>query len=111
MNVHRNARLTPIGRERMGASWYEHRFAQVRAELGLAGDLHFHGLRHTMASQLAESGASDAEIQSVTGHKTRAMVAHYTEQARQRRLAAAAIARLPGANIQPLRESAAPGTK
>lgn len=75
--------------------WFKHRFAQVRAKLGLPDDMHFHGLRHSRASELAEAGASDAEIQAVTGHKTRAMVARYTRGARQEHLARAAIARLP----------------
>lgn len=77
--------------------WFKHRFAAARAELGLPTDLHFHGLRHTRASQLAEEGASDAEIQAVTGHRTRSQVERYTKQARQKTLAKAAFAHLrPG---------------
>jgi integrase len=77
------------------SDWFKHRFAQVREKLGMPNDLHFHGLRHSVASRLAEAGASDAEIQAVTGHKTRAMVARYTQGARQKSLAEAAVARLP----------------
>ena len=74
--------------------WFKHRFAQVRTALGLRQDLHFHGLRHTAASRLAEGGASDAEIQSVTGHRTRSQVERYTKQARQAKLAKSAVAKL-----------------
>lgn len=83
-----------------GHSWkidhFKHTFTAKRRKLGLAEDLHFHGLRHSAASRLAEAGASDAEIQSVTGHKTRAMVVHYSAGARQKELAKNAIERLPG---------------
>ncbi|MDA8050060.1 MAG: tyrosine-type recombinase/integrase [Rhodospirillales bacterium] len=77
------------------ADWFKHRFAATRYELGLPPDLHFHDLRHSAAVRLAEAGASDAEIQAITGHRTRAMVARYTAGARQKRLAEAAITRLP----------------
>ncbi len=55
----------------------------------------FHGLRKNAARNLAEAGASPHEIASVTGHKTLAMVEHYTREARQRELAKSAIAKLP----------------
>lgn len=42
-----------------------------------------HGWRYT-AKQLAEAGVSDADIQSVTGHKTLSMVQKYRAQASQR---------------------------
>ena len=61
--------------------------------LGLA-DLHFHGLRHTTATALAELGASDAEIQALLGHQTRQMAERYTKKANQKRLADAAVMRL-----------------
>ncbi len=44
-----------------------------------------HGWRYTAAKELAEAGCSDTEIQSVTGHKTVAMVAKYRAQASQKR--------------------------
>jgi integrase len=40
-------------------------------------NFHWHDLRHSAASELAKSGASIFEIQSVTGHKTLQMVARY----------------------------------
>lgn len=86
--------LTASGRP-WKPDWFKHRFAAVRAELGLPDDCHFHGLRHTAATRLAESGASEKEIRSITGHKTPSMVARYTQQADQERLANSAVARLP----------------
>lgn len=59
----------------------------------------------------AAAGATDAEIQAITGHKTRAMVARYTAGARQRRLTDATLAHLPGSTPQPARESSTPETK
>ena len=61
--------------------------------LGLS-DMHFHGLRHTTATALADLGASEAEIQALLGHETRQMAEHYTKKANQKRLAATAVRRL-----------------
>ena len=60
-----------------------HAVMQVRRQIGAeAYDLH--GLRHAAAHELAELGCSDELIQAVTGHASRAMVAHYAGAARQR---------------------------
>ncbi len=77
-----------------GSDYFRHRFAEVRAKLKLPADLHFHGLRHTAATRLAESGATDREIMAMTGHKTSSMVTRYTQGAQQERLASAAVIRL-----------------
>lgn len=45
-----------------------------------------HGWRFTAAVELPEAGASDSDIQSVTGHKTLKMVQKYRGQANQSRL-------------------------
>ena len=50
----------------------------------------FHGLRKSAVVTLLEAGATDAEVSAITG-QTREMVAHYSRQVNQRRLAAAAI--------------------
>ena len=51
-----------------------------------AADYSMHGWRFTAAVELAEAGASDSEIQAVTGHKTLEMVQKYRAQANQRLL-------------------------
>lgn len=61
--------------------------------LGLT-DCHFHGLRHTAGTALAEVGCSPHEIAAVLGHKSLQMVQHYTKRAAQRGLARAAIIKL-----------------
>ena len=68
----------------------------LRAHLDALGpnDLHFHGLRHTTATALADLGGSDAEIQALLGHQTRQMAERYTKKANQKRLAGAAVQRL-----------------
>ena len=53
-----------------------------------------HGLRKCAARKLAEAGCSEQEIMSVTGHRTSAMVAHYTKGANKKRQANAAITKL-----------------
>jgi integrase len=40
--------------------------------------------RYTAASQLAAAGASDEEVQAITGHKSRAMLMKYAGAQRQR---------------------------
>jgi integrase len=44
---------------------------------GIGGGFHFHDLRHTCASYLANQGCSLLEIANVLGHKTLAMVKRY----------------------------------
>jgi len=71
-------------------------FAEAIAAASLADDCVLHGLRKAAARRLAEAGASDAEIMSVTGHTSREMVTLYTRDADNKRLAKAAILKLPG---------------
>lgn len=60
---------------------------KVRAKAGkVCEGLVPHGWRYNAAVELAETGASDAEIQAVTGHKTAAMAAKYRRRASQRKL-------------------------
>ncbi|MFP6697279.1 MAG: tyrosine-type recombinase/integrase, partial [Alphaproteobacteria bacterium] len=54
----------------------------------------FHGLRMTAAAKLAEAGCSTHEIAAIAGHKTLAMIEHYTAGADQVRRAKAAIVKL-----------------
>ncbi|WP_415555401.1 tyrosine-type recombinase/integrase [Komagataeibacter saccharivorans] len=53
-----------------------------------------HGLRKLAATLLAEAGCTTHEIASITGHKTLAMVQHYTLSADQERLAKGAVSRM-----------------
>lgn len=61
---------------------------------GLPEDCKAHGLRKRSATDLAEAGCSDREIMSITGHKTTAMVGHYTKAASQKKRSKTAIVRL-----------------
>lgn len=82
---------------RRGTAWSEdgftHAFGDWLKRIGLQG-MTFHGLRHTAAVALAEAGCSEREIQSITGHKTTAMVSTYVKMANQKKIATAAIYRL-----------------
>jgi len=53
-----------------------------------------HGLRKASAARLAENGATDKEIMSITGHTTMQEVTRYTKAANQKRLASAATAKM-----------------
>jgi integrase len=58
-----------------------------------------HGLRKAAARRLAEAGCSVKEIAAITGHTTLKEIERYTRAAEQRKLAIAAMARLP---VRPL---------
>lgn len=62
--------------------------------IGITRNINIHGLRKLAATRLAEAGCTAHEIASVTGHKTIAMVQHYTKAADQRRLASVAFTKL-----------------
>jgi integrase len=64
------------------------RFIASLRDEGLVGKgLTFHGLRHTIATRLADAGADLETIAAVTGHRSTAMVRHYTKTANTRKRA------------------------
>ena len=67
----------------------------VREEASLPEGIGLHGLRHTMASMLAMSGAQASEIQAALGHATVAMAARYVHWADEARTALAERAAAP----------------
>lgn len=79
---------------------YKKLFAATRRTLNQAPDLHFHGLRGTAASRMAEGGASNQQIGAVTGHLSPGMVDYYASGARQELLAQKAIDSLPAKPIK-----------
>lgn len=64
-------------------------------DAGLPDECVTHGLRKAAARRLAEAGCSANEIASITGHKTLAEVERYTREVDQKKMARAAIDRLP----------------
>lgn len=64
-----------------------------RKQCNLAGLPHCsaHGIRKGAAARLAENGATESQIKSLTGHQTLREVARYTKAASQKRLAQSAI--------------------
>jgi integrase len=62
-------------------------------DMGVSGYA-IHGLRKNAAIELDNAGCSTQEIASITGHRTLAMVAHYSKQRDQRRHARAAMDKL-----------------
>jgi integrase len=91
----------PVRRPKKGGSQYEpwkidyfrHAMSTAIKDAGLTGVV-THGLRPTAAVRLAEAGCSDAQIQSVTGHKTSAMAAYYRRGADQKSRSESAVTRL-----------------
>lgn len=60
-----------------------------------------HGLRKSISRQMVERGATDAEGQSVTGHKKAATFQHYRAGADRVRLADSALARIEAEFAEP----------
>jgi integrase len=56
---------------------FGHEFSRIRAIAKLPSDLQFRDLRRTAATELGAAGATDDEIRSVTGHRSRGVVAVY----------------------------------
>ncbi|MHC9236747.1 tyrosine-type recombinase/integrase [Pseudooceanicola sp. 502str34] len=77
-------------REPLGYQAVERAFRSWRKGLGeRAAKYTLHGLRKLAIVELAEAGASDAEIQAVTGQSAE-MVAYYRKRANKRALSKAA---------------------
>jgi len=77
------------GRPFASTAAFGNRFRDWCRAAGLA-DRSAHGLRKHFAAKLAERGASDREIMSMTGHRTSKEVDRYTRSASQKRLAQSA---------------------
>ena len=58
--------------------------------------LTFHGLCHTVATKLADAGATTRTIQSITGHKTPEQVETYVATVNKKRLAKKGMALIDG---------------
>jgi len=72
--------------------------ARLIEKAGLPERCVAHGLRKAAARRLAESGATDAEIMAITGHRTRRNVSLYTEAANRTNNAASGMAKVEKAN-------------
>lgn len=57
-------------------------------------DVSTHGLRKTISKRMAQAGAGNQGIKSITGHSGDSEVAHYTQEVDQEALARATMARL-----------------
>jgi integrase len=68
-------------------------FADAIERAGLPDECVLHGLRKTAAKMLAEGSCSEHEIAAITGQSLQ-MVAHYTKEANQKKLASSAIQKL-----------------
>lgn len=69
-----------------------HQFRWHLDKIGMRG-LNIHGIRKHVAASLAADGATTHEIAAVTGHRTLAMVQHYTDSVDREKLAEQAVNR------------------
>lgn len=60
----------------VGKDWLEYRWRVIRSAASLA-DFHWHDMRHSCASFLAQQGATLLEIGSVLGHRSPAVTQRY----------------------------------
>jgi integrase len=68
---------------------------------GLPPECSVHGLRKAACRRLAEAGCTPHQIMSISGHKTLALVAHYTDAVDQAALARDAMARIGNKTVKP----------
>lgn len=88
-----NSRGRPWSQDGFRASFFK--MLRALEEEGVIGSgLTYHGLRHTVASLLAERGVSTEDIAAVLGQKSSKVAAMYAEKADRTRRASAAIQKL-----------------
>lgn len=81
----------PYSADTFSAGWHEE-----LKRIGLGGKkLTMHGLRHTGLTWMAEGGATEHQLASVSGHMNLNEVRRYTKRANRRRMAADAVVLLP----------------
>ncbi len=75
-------------------SGFRKMLAALEAEGTIGRGCTFHGLRHDVATRLAEAGCSAEDIAAVLGQKSSRIAAHYAEKADRSRRTRAAITKL-----------------
>lgn len=88
-----NSRGRPWSQDGFRASFFK-MLRELEKEGLIDPGLTFHGLRHTVASLLAERGVSTDDIAAVLGQKSSKVAAHYADRADRSRRASAAIKKL-----------------
>jgi integrase len=90
---------TSFGKQRSYKS-LSNTFSEWRSEAGLPAECVLHGLRKAHCRIMAESGCTEKEIMSHSGHLTMAEVERYTRAAEQKLLADNASAKMHAARKQ-----------
>jgi integrase len=85
----------PYTVDQFHAMWGREVLREEIAPIRRAG-LTFHGLRKTATVRLIEAGCTPAEAMAVTGHRSTALLDHYSRAANQPKLADSALAKLEG---------------
>jgi len=92
--------VTPVhGRPFKSKESFGNWFGKMCAEAGVPSRAH--GIRKTVAQQLAEAGGSNAELKALFGWSSDAMAALYTRNADKRKLAEAATEKLKVNSLSP----------
>lgn len=92
--------VTPVhGRPFKSKESFGNWFGKMCAKAGVTSRAH--GIRKTVAQQLAEAGGSNAELKALFGWSSDAMAALYTRNADTRKLAGAAAEKLKGNSLSP----------
>lgn len=80
------------GRKKMNSSAFRGMFKRRTDKAGIKKV--FHGIRKSVASNLAENGRPISEIAAMMGHKSMRMAAYYAEQASGKKLTESAVSNL-----------------
>lgn len=96
-NIVTGIRGKPMEGKNLGTRFFQ--FIKQLRDAGKVEDgISFHGLRHTLATRIAEAGGDSATIAAVTGHSSPRMAEWYSRKASQKRLATNAFELLDGTN-------------
>lgn len=102
------ATLTILATEKgkpWGDVWLSQSMAAEVVKAGLPAGLNVHGLRKLAMNRLVLAGCTPDMVMSITGHKSLAMVQHYTKGARGRTLADIAVLKVDAHNLQRAKRS------
>nr|WP_321456104.1 tyrosine-type recombinase/integrase [uncultured Cohaesibacter sp.] len=83
-------RVTSWTESGLRATFFKH-IRTLKKQEKVQPGLTFHGLRTTLATDIAEAGGSEKEMMAVLGHRTEAMASHYSRNANRKKLAESAI--------------------
>ena len=76
----------PTTGEKWNSITFNHRMTPIRRAAGIPNELQLRDLRRTKITELAEAGATEDELRSISGHKSRQVLSVYVRPTRRQAL-------------------------